>query len=497
MKTSADKCRVKPQPRNADVENSRPQWKLPSKEAIGSAIQSVTGLKPVGVEEVPAGREGKTRARITFDGPMRLDGEARKLDRSQIKGIAGPRVYAIERVEVYLRLPATAYQPLCGLFKRCAHDIWVESKVKVSINDEDCQTKGYAAITMSAENRESLVAAKYALDRVILPTQAGKLTPAKQSSKQTHRIRLTKPKHYDAVENGRLQQARAELGEDVVSFDTNAAAITVRGNTSVLRKVQRYLSGAPSEDSPINCPICLDDQDDVFKMEGCEHIACIDCCFQHWMAAGQFPVQCFERACRRTPSMGELRSHLGEEQFQRLLSTAVTDHFNRDVEQYVKCNGPECEAYLLKQGRDSPCIPCASCFTFVCGDCKGDENYHFGKTCEQRNKRKADEEEEGLNRLGIKRCPRCSTRVEKIVGGCDNVQCSCCHQRFCWFCLERYDSQDALYVHQDQAHGTSFTNPQDFVERYRQLGVPDGLIPVPPAARPPRQQAAAANPNAP
>jgi hypothetical protein len=85
------------------------------------------------------------------------------------------------------------------------------------------------------------MAAKVALDNVLILNMAGPFSPPPKPSNQTHRIVLSKTEDYiRATDNGGIARAQALLGDNVVYLDPASAppAIEVSGDTATLRKVQ-------------------------------------------------------------------------------------------------------------------------------------------------------------------------------------------------------------------------------------------------------------------
>ncbi len=87
------------------------------------------------------------------------------------------------------------------------------------------------------------------------------------------------------------------------------------------------------------------------------------------------------------------------------------------------------------------CQICACLYTFTGSETETgtDEESHNGNSC-------------GFNNvdtwidLNCKRCPGCSSPVEKN-GGCNHMCCRKCGAHFCWTCLAQFETANAVYNH--------------------------------------------------
>jgi len=57
-----------------------------------------------------------------------------------------------------------------------------------------------------------------------------------------------------------------------------------------------------------------------------------------------------------------------------------------------------------------------------------------------------DKDALNLDKLGIKKCPRCETGITKN-GGCNHMECTSCKSHICWKCLKLFSTSKPCYDH--------------------------------------------------
>jgi hypothetical protein len=184
----------------------------------------------------------------------------------------------MEMVEVQLALDAAIYVRYRGLLKSCARSAQRNPKCNVHFDEKNMVPGANIEVLLSGTDREALMAAKRALDKVLIRNTIGKLSPPPRPSRQTHRLVLTRTSDYVcATTGGGVRKAQEIFGEDIVYLDTasSSAAIMVWGDTSMLRQVQRCLNwyGSLPQRNKVFCEVCWDEGDDFVKMEGCRDVA--------------------------------------------------------------------------------------------------------------------------------------------------------------------------------------------------------------------------------
>ena len=98
------------------------------------------------------------------------------------------------------------------------------------------------------------------------------------------------------------------------------------------------------------------------------------------------------------------------------------------------CVRAECEGYMTGE-KTSKKLICPLCTQEMCFLCRN--AWHEGQTCEQAMNL---EFKKYVERVEVKACPKCKSKIEKSEG-CNHMTCSRCHYQFCWLCLGKYGSR--------------------------------------------------------
>eukprot|EP00996_Jenningsia_fusiforme_P002930 NODE_3739_length_925_cov_6.848174_g3438_i0.p1 GENE.NODE_3739_length_925_cov_6.848174_g3438_i0~~NODE_3739_length_925_cov_6.848174_g3438_i0.p1 ORF type:complete len:254 (+),score=31.65 NODE_3739_length_925_cov_6.848174_g3438_i0:3-764(+) len=218
---------------------------------------------------------------------------------------------------------------------------------------------------------------------------------------------------------------------------------TIESTLDKVEEVETMIAGslrggvAAREDS---CAVCFDDLDqssESFQYTICKHHicsgdgACLESLMKNALGSNEFPIKCPE--CAELVPLNDLLEILAQvgESLSRLVRGAIRAYLCTHYETVTPCFSMDCEGILPKPGNQT----CACCHTAWCTDCS--EESHEGTTCEERRLQKAEPalDAEALARLGVKKCPRCGSGVEKI-DGCNAMRCFVCHCGFCWLCLK-------------------------------------------------------------
>lgn len=99
------------------------------------------------------------------------------------------------------------------------------------------------------------------------------------------------------------------------------------------------------------------------------------------------------------------------------------------------CVTPECFGYMKVQDADKENtlkLVCGICNQAMCHQCRN--FWHEGKNCEEAMNL---DFKNYIERVKVKECPKCKTKIEKN-DGCNHMTCTRCHYQFCWLCCKKY-----------------------------------------------------------
>ena len=89
-----------------------------------------------------------------------------------------------------------------------------------------------------------------------------------------------------------------------------------------------------------------------------------------------------------------------------------------------------------------------------CYQCK--DFFHIGYSCEEYKQTKDPSyTEQMLQKMGIKKCQKCKTPIQKD-GGCNHVTCLKCHSHICWKCEKVFPNSPECYNHLAKVCGGIF-----------------------------------------
>lgn len=97
----------------------------------------------------------------------------------------------------------------------------------------------------------------------------------------------------------------------------------------------------------------------------------------------------------------------------------------------IWCVRPECPGYT-KGEKGSQKVACPLCNQDLCFLCRN--AWHPNLSCEQAMN---TEFKKYIDRVEVKECPKCKSKIEKN-DGCNHMTCIRCHYQFCWICLGKY-----------------------------------------------------------
>ena len=267
-----------------------------------------------------------------------------------------------------------------------------------------------------------------------------------------------------------LAQLKKLVGEDnaVHSFESGRCKITIKGPDENRHQLHRLIEESrtglgyhpkhPSHKRG-DCPICTDEISHPEQL-GCGHNYCPEC-LQHYLSSApetkMFPLACI--TCKVPIAIPLLRRLLTPQAFQALVETAFSSYLSDPTRKLKYCRTADCEQiYLQSELEDPQVLNCPVCFSTVCSACG--EEPHDGMTCTQNKFNKDPDEQDRLFNLWVaanaRRCPGCSTTIEKI-DGCNHITCNRCQTHFCWKCGLGFSGGE-IYLHLNQGHGGFFDN---------------------------------------
>jgi ariadne-1 len=192
----------------------------------------------------------------------------------------------------------------------------------------------------------------------------------------------------------------------------------------------------------LRCNICYEELSaDEMSGLSCDHQFCREC----WNGYLHNRVQEGSTSIFTYCPMEKCTEMCTEDMFQRFSGAAEFLVYRKYLaESYVDinsrirwCSGKNCEKAIVAENggvRDVKCV-CGTEFCFRCS-----EEAHFPLTCKEREEwvERCDLESGAANWIleNTKKCPQCSTRIEKN-SGCNKISCNSagCGHHFCWICL--------------------------------------------------------------
>ncbi|KAK1962863.1 hypothetical protein LY78DRAFT_718333 [Colletotrichum sublineola] len=217
------------------------------------------------------------------------------------------------------------------------------------------------------------------------------------------------------------------------------------------------VESAVSSDSDC-CPVCMAEPSEPIR-SACGHVYCREC-YVHMVRvtanSGTEPsINCIgeDGSCQAPFPLAELRSVLGAGGYKMLLLSVLKAHVKNSPFDLRCCPTPNCEQLYRPTPKDadvSAVARCPGCFVVLCTAC---HQAHDGQEL-------CDAAEDTANKklmaaLNIKRCPQCGTWIER-TGGCNHMECVCCHSHICWLCMADYSEAKECYDHMTEEHGGAF-----------------------------------------
>jgi ariadne-1 len=229
---------------------------------------------------------------------------------------------------------------------------------------------------------------------------------------------------------------------DPVEEEDEAAYLAETGMAEAVAK--DGLVRLPKPTDSIQCAICYDDYPPEEVVSGpCSHFFCTDCFGDYLSLKTREGSDC---AFARCPNAG-CKCLVPPQLFRSLLEPDLLPKYEKFmIDSYVSisktlrwCPVPRCEkVFSCPLGtRDAMCAGKPDCCgSWVCFKCGGEAHQPSNCKVLQVWKDKCENDSETANWIlaNTKRCPKCSTRIEKNQG-CNHMTCRECGHDFCWMCM--------------------------------------------------------------
>ncbi|CAG2208971.1 DHX8 [Mytilus edulis] len=200
----------------------------------------------------------------------------------------------------------------------------------------------------------------------------------------------------------------------------------------------------------------------MYRLEACGHSYCKECVqFQFQADLNSLPVCCSSEDCEEKWVLKDITKIADKTntQVDLLVEKATSSFVAKNQIAYKYCTTPDCPI-IYRVSEKENLFTCPQCEIRICTGCH--KQYHDGLSCEQAKlagTKQADDKSLELFlqecKLDIKKCPKCSTLIEKI-DGCNRVTCKACTTNICWVCLNHYPTAGDCYDHLYQEHGGCF-----------------------------------------
>ncbi|XP_027335106.1 ATP-dependent RNA helicase DEAH12, chloroplastic-like [Abrus precatorius] len=251
-----------------------------------------------------------------------------------------------------------------------------------------------------------------------------------------------------------------------LTLSTRRQIIFLHGNKELKPRVEEIIFEIASSshhlvenfDTGPNCPICLCEVDDGYRLEGCGHVFCRLCLVEQCESAiknqGSFPICCTHGGCGEHILLTDLRSLLSSDKVEELFRASLGAFVASSGGTYRFCPSPDCPSIyrVADPGTAGEPFVCGACFSETCTRCHLECHPYI--SCERYREFKQDPDsslkEWCKGKEQVKSCSACGYVIEK-VDGCNHVECKC-GKHVCWVCLEFFSSSDECYNHLRNIH---------------------------------------------
>ncbi|KAG5574593.1 hypothetical protein H5410_054727 [Solanum commersonii] len=249
------------------------------------------------------------------------------------------------------------------------------------------------------------------------------------------------------------------------SLNTKRHCIYINGTKDMKQSVEDIISEIAQRSFPTqttgddaDCPVCLCELEDPYKLEACCHVFCRTCLLEQCESAIKsregFPMCCLHQGCAEPILLADLKSLLSIEKLEELFRASLGAFVAANGSTYRFCPSPDCPSVYRIADPDMVGAPfaCGACYVETCTSCHLE--YHPYLSCETYQKVKDDPdcslEEWSKGKDNVKKCPVCRFTIEK-VDGCNHIECKC-GKHVCWVCLLFFDTSDNCYDHLRSVH---------------------------------------------
>lgn len=250
------------------------------------------------------------------------------------------------------------------------------------------------------------------------------------------------------------------------SLNVRRQVISIHGNKDLKQKVEdniyeiAQMTGSSTErfNSEADCPICLCEIEDEYRLAVCGHLFCRLCLVEQCESAiknqDSFPMCCAHEGCRSLIVFSDLRYLLSSEKLEELFRASLGSFIASSGGIYRFCPSPDCSSVyqVAAPGTDGEPFVCGACYAETCTRCHLE--YHPYLSCEQYREFKEDPDsslkEWCKGKEHVKSCPVCRYTIEKI-DGCNHIECRC-GKHICWVCLASYGTSNECYDHLRSVH---------------------------------------------
>lgn len=282
-----------------------------------------------------------------------------------------------------------------------------------------------------------------------------------------YEIRLKNPgmppgimKHLVAEFGLGLQRLEEKDGVRTARLDPQRQILTIVGTSdahqtisTLVEKYAKSVSSKPHALHPdeVECCVCFtatSNPFEVFRPESCGHAYCLECIIlQVSPSSLVVPVLCAADGCSKPFVVEDFRklSRTTDFKLQSLVQVSLRSYIAANQKIVHVCPTPDCDM-VYNVSEDGRCFLCSHCGVMTCTKCH--EPYHDGLSCDmyQAGKKGEKEFEEWMKQdpENRKRCPKCSTPIEKR-DGCNHLHCTTCQAHICWFCLRYFNSSSSKF----------------------------------------------------
>ena len=216
------------------------------------------------------------------------------------------------------------------------------------------------------------------------------------------------------------------------------------------------LAESSKKDDYFTCPICFEEKSlaDTLLLSSCNHRFCWKCLNYYYsleIKDSRVDLCCLE--CSSSVDVSLVRECTDQDTFSKYLDFSLRRCLSKTKNARF-CPAPDCPYAEISEDLTG-CPPnyfrCRrpECGKEFCYKCK--KAYHGRSRCEYDDLGQSQQQRSRLisgavatvtpqgqlEELRFKKCPRCSSLVEKIEdGSCNHMTCTCCACDFCWLCLQ-------------------------------------------------------------